>query len=264
MPAKRNQNKIGQQISPNVQSEFAETQKQPFPHKPKSAGIWSVLSLVFLLAALALGFLYFKQSSEYKKLKADLAATNEQLKSSSQSSSTSSPLSEENQALLKAVGRLLILPTDEQPTIATVADLSKLKGQAFFANAKLGDKVLIYTNAKKAILYRPSEDKIIELAPLNIGSSTAASSKLKVEIRNGSGVSGAATTFKNKLNANSFNVVKVGNAKTIYPKTILYVLGGSQDQISSLQQISGAEIVSSLPAGEAASTADAVLILGQQ
>lgn len=73
---------------------------------------------------------------------------------------------------LARVGRLILLPEGETPTLATVTDTEKLKGQAFFVNAKAGDKVIIYTNAKKAILYRPSENKIIEVAPLNIGTET--------------------------------------------------------------------------------------------
>jgi hypothetical protein len=36
--------------------------------------------------------------------------------------------------------------------------------------AQVGDKVLIYTNASKAILYRPSDNKIIEKAPLQVDS----------------------------------------------------------------------------------------------
>ncbi|HEV8601445.1 MAG TPA: hypothetical protein VGQ87_02490 [Patescibacteria group bacterium] len=75
----------------------------------------------------------------------------------------------ENKKLLEAVGQLIVLPSDEQPTIATVSDPSKLKDQAFFAQAKVGDKVLIYTNAKKAILYDPVANKILEVAPVNIG-----------------------------------------------------------------------------------------------
>jgi hypothetical protein len=71
--------------------------------------------------------------------------------------------------LIVKVGKLIVLPSGEQPTIATVADPDKLKNQSFFANASKDDKVLIYTNARKAILYSPSQNKIIEVAPINIG-----------------------------------------------------------------------------------------------
>ena len=77
----------------------------------------------------------------------------------------------ENEKIIAAVGKLVLLPEGEAPTIATVTDPDKLKAeQAFFARAAQGDKVLIYTRALKAIMYRPSENKIIEVAPLVIGS----------------------------------------------------------------------------------------------
>lgn len=72
------------------------------------------------------------------------------------------------------IGKLVDLPSNETPTLATVTDPAKLKDQAFFANSKAGDQVLIYTEAKKAILYRPSTNKIIEIAPVNIGPSQSA------------------------------------------------------------------------------------------
>lgn len=68
------------------------------------------------------------------------------------------------------VSKLMVLPTNETPTLATVSDPEKLKDQAFFAQAKVGDKVLIYTQARKAILYSPSKNMIIEVSPLNINS----------------------------------------------------------------------------------------------
>src|SRR5579862_7460225 len=61
-----------------------------------------------------------------------------------------------DQAVINSVGKLMVLPTNETPTIATVSDKSKLSGQPFFANAQNGDKVLIYSKSQKAILYRPS------------------------------------------------------------------------------------------------------------
>lgn len=79
---------------------------------------------------------------------------------------------DELNSILIAVGKLIVLPTGEQPTMATVTDPEKLGGQPFFVHAKKGDKVLIYTNAKKAILYSPEINKIIEVAPLNIGASS--------------------------------------------------------------------------------------------
>ena len=68
-----------------------------------------------------------------------------------------------------AVGRLMVLPADETPTLATVSDPEKLKDQAFFAHAQKGDIVLVYALAKKAILYSPSLNKIVEVAPINAG-----------------------------------------------------------------------------------------------
>ncbi len=61
------------------------------------------------------------------------------------------------------------LPQNETPTVATVSDPTALNSQPFFANAQKGDKVLIYNQAKKAILYNPTENKIVEVAPINIG-----------------------------------------------------------------------------------------------
>jgi hypothetical protein len=76
---------------------------------------------------------------------------------------------EELDTLLARVGQLLVLPEGEQPTIATVSDVNLLRDQPFFARAKNGYRVLIYTNARKAILYDPVAHKIVEIAPLNLG-----------------------------------------------------------------------------------------------
>lgn len=75
----------------------------------------------------------------------------------------------ESQQLVNKVSQLIILPAGEEPTVATVSDLAPLADQPFFVNAQVGDKVLIYTQAKKAILYNPASHKIVEVAPLNIG-----------------------------------------------------------------------------------------------
>ena len=74
---------------------------------------------------------------------------------------------EEAKKIVEQVAKLVILPENEDPTIATVTDPAKLSDQPFFINSEAGDKVLIYQEAKRAILYRPSNNKVIEIAPLN-------------------------------------------------------------------------------------------------
>ena len=76
-------------------------------------------------------------------------------------------------SLVAKVGRLVVLPEGETPTVATVSDPEALKDQVFFKNAVKGDKVLIYAESKKAFLYSVSLDKIIDVAPLNIGNQKA-------------------------------------------------------------------------------------------
>lgn len=78
----------------------------------------------------------------------------------------------EAESLVEEVGKLIILPEGETPTIATVSDPERLKDQPFFAKAKAGDKVLLYSQAKKAYLYDPVAKKLLEVAPLNIGTDT--------------------------------------------------------------------------------------------
>ena len=75
----------------------------------------------------------------------------------------------ELQEVMAKVGKLVVLPEDEQPTLATVADPEQLKNQPFFARAKKGDKVLVYNKAQKAILYDPVLNKIVEIAPIAAG-----------------------------------------------------------------------------------------------
>ncbi|MDD3002903.1 MAG: hypothetical protein PHS06_03480 [Candidatus Shapirobacteria bacterium] len=78
---------------------------------------------------------------------------------------------DEIKSLTTVISKFMDLPADETPTLATVTDKEKLKDQDFFKKSENGDKILIYANAKKAILYRPSTQKVIEFAPLLIGNS---------------------------------------------------------------------------------------------
>lgn len=112
---------------------------------------------VVVVAFLAAGGMYYLARNKPEVL--GLAKTAEQVQA-------------ETQSLVEEVGKLMTLPTDENPTIATVSDVEKVKSQNFFKNAANGDRLLIYANSRKAILYRPSEKKIIEVGAVNINQAT--------------------------------------------------------------------------------------------
>lgn len=90
--------------------------------------------------------------------------TKNQLRSLSDSKTASQA---DGQELVKEISKYFILP-NETPTVATVSDVDKLKNQEFFKDAKSGDKVLIFPDAGRALLYRPSISKIIEYSKVNL------------------------------------------------------------------------------------------------
>ena len=130
--------------------EYSPPPSLPRPRRKKG---WTPI-LIFMFVALALGlgayWQFFRGSAEITD--GEIAQkTQEEM---------------EVQELVEAVGKLIVLPANEEPTVATVTDPEKLEGQLFFRNAKVGHKVLIYTQAAKAYLYDPEIGKLIEVAPI--------------------------------------------------------------------------------------------------
>jgi cell division protein FtsL len=76
----------------------------------------------------------------------------------------------ETQTLVNKVAKLVELPDNDVPTIATVSNANKLKSQQFFERAENGDKVLIYSKSGWAVLYRPSTNKVIVYSKVNLNS----------------------------------------------------------------------------------------------
>lgn len=179
---------------------------------------------------------------------------------------------EEAKKLTLEVGKLITLPTDETPTVATVNDKEKLKNQPFFARSENGDKVLIFTNAKKAILYRPAIKKIIDVAPINIGGSATESAVLATQeakitfvLRNGTTTVGLTRSFETKLKAAIPNadVTDRDNAKkTTYATSFLVdVEGTNAGQAQEIATKLGIP-VEPFPAGESTPSSDFLIILG--
>jgi len=72
---------------------------------------------------------------------------------------------QQNAAVLAAVGKLMVLPSDPKMVVATISDITKLKGQKFFATAQNGDNLIIIPSESKVVLYRASINKILDVGP---------------------------------------------------------------------------------------------------
>lgn len=215
--------------------------------------------VVLLIAAAASSYYFYNQYQKTQKL----------LKNPTQAAK------EEITGLVSQVGKVIELPKGEQPIVATVSDKNKLKGQPFFARAENGDKVLIYTGLKKAILFRPATDKVIEVAPVNInptqnvsGAENVAGVKaktLRIALYNGTSTIGLTNTVEKQLKeklGNAEVVLKENAKENNYTKTLVVDLGGTaKDDAETLAKVLNAE-VSLLPNEETKPDADLLIIIG--
>lgn len=226
--------------------------------------LWLIVIVVILVIAALPSYYYYNQ---YQKAQT--------LLQNPKASATA-----EVTTLIDKVGKLMELPSNEAPTIATVSDITKLTGQTFFAKAKNGDKVLIFTQAKEAVLYRESVNKIIQVAPVNLGSATSAANlkpssaagqitpipaTITVAIYNGTTTSGLANKADNIITQAMPNatIIEKGDAKGNYSKTEVVDLSGNQNQVATqIAKLLGGSVSISLPDGEAKAGADILVILG--
>lgn len=191
-------------------------------------------------------------------------------------------IKKEVQDLVNKVEKLILLPSNETPTVATITDAENLsKTQPFYKGSHNGDKVLIYFQAQKAYIYDPAKNLLVNVGPVYIENKTMRTSttatantelpeskldKLDIEIRNGTEVNNLATQMSDKLKANSnFNIISVGSAATTTYKNMVLVdlsNGKKASLVSSLEKELGIKAVTTMPLVEKTTNADVLLIVG--
>lgn len=81
---------------------------------------------------------------------------------------SSNPGKADLSSVKQQVGRLMLLPTDEEPTLATVIDKSQISDPFLKSKAKNGDDVLVYSKNQLVIIFRPSIKKIAAIGTLAV------------------------------------------------------------------------------------------------
>lgn len=251
--------------------------------KKGNRGIIKIIIIsIIILVVLGLGALSFYFYSQYKKASNELNST----------------AKDEVSVISRNIGKFMELP-NETPTLATVTDKEKLQDQVFFQNAQNGDKVLIYSQAQKAILYRPSTSKVVEVTSLiskkqegipaesdsqgsqeeteeqaNVPEQSESPvpsqdeekiiKKARVTVYNGTTTKGLAKSLGEKISMlEGVESVSTGNAIKNYSKNIVVDLTGDNSDLSNsiVEAISGE--IGDLPEGEKKPDADILVIGGK-
>lgn len=109
-----------------------------------------VVTVLIILLMGAGGFFYHKYQNAIANPQAQLEQRN----------------SSETKGVVGSLGKILLLPSDKQPTVAKVEDVEKLKksNETFYKDITKGDYLVLYSD--RAIIYRKKENKIINIAPI--------------------------------------------------------------------------------------------------
>lgn len=207
------------------------------PKKPKYNKLRltvGIIAILLIAASVVFGAYYYTQ---YQTLKKNPAASTEQT----------------NKALLTKLGKIMELPTDEDPQIAAITDKTKLGEDPFFTNAKNDDYIIVYSKARKIIIYREGENKIINQGPFSINTS----GKVKVALVNAGAASTGVDTAKQTITqalGSDLGVIDTANTakKNITTKSIVVDLTNGQrtQETQKIAQAIGGQVATSLPAGE--------------
>ncbi len=182
----------------------------------------------------------------------------------------------ETEELVSIVSKLIELPKDEVPTVATILDKEKLADQPFFIKGENGDKLLAYSVAKIAILYRPSIGKIINVAPITETEPNVSPQAVKkghtghlhrIVYLNGTEIAGKGYLAEKAVQEkypNTYKTIAVANAvkKDYEGVLVIDLVKDHGEEVRALANLLGGT-VGNLPTGEVAPDADILVIYGK-
>lgn len=179
--------------------------------------------------------------------------------------------------LLQHLARHMILPVGEVPTVATIQDIALAREQnpILYRDAQNGDRLIAWST--QLVVFSPSRDRVIAIVPItppaatpSAASSTTATAPVteirSFEIRNGTSVAGLAKRATDQLKKTSpFTFLPFAAAsRKDYQQTLIVVPAeSSPESLRAIVSLIAGTLMTALPVGEASSTADVLVILGQ-
>lgn len=163
-----------------------------------------------------------------------------------------------NDDIIVQIGRELSISGDGNPAILSVVDKEQAT-QPFLEQAENGDKVVLYYKAKKAVLYRPSEQRIVHQGAY-------VPPDAKIFIRKGTADSKRVAAIKEQLKGVQDIEVSSQDASRSQDYqgiTLVNVTDRYDAKINELEKLFNTKVVR-MPAGESFPDADILIIVGSE
>lgn len=185
----------------------------------------------------------------------------------------------EVEQVVNEIGKLMLLP-DETPSLATVVDKEQLNQQEFLQAAENGDKVLIYPQNGKAILYRPSIGRIIDVVPVKTIDNIVPNENdltpsptpperveenAQVVLYNGTTTAGITADVSNQLlsSVGGIEIIERQSAnRTDYVETLVIDISGKFPEKAAEMSAELNASIQPLPSDEVIPAADILVIVG--
>ncbi len=164
------------------------------------------------------------------------------------------------------VGQLMILPNDEDPTLAAVTDKNAVKDPFIAKKADNGDQILIYAKNKIVIIYRPKANKIVAVGNVFADPALSEADGATLTVLNGINNSDKVKQIITKLSAlyPKLNVIDGGNTiKQDFPATLVIDNSNKKDELvdALAHDINGRRGI--VPVSETPSGTDLMIIVGK-
>jgi hypothetical protein len=230
--------------------------------------------VVLIIMAVSAAYLLIKGVGQNKRETAASQAASEQV-----AGAASGEAATPDQAGIPDRVRMHVeITSTDTPAMWTVssADLVKRQDPVLFSNAEIGDYVLAWKD--RVVVYSPTKDRVVGMlmiAPEAASSTTSADSSteifqpattpVSIEIRNASGIAGAAKRLKSDLMKSGLTVDKVADSQIRRTGTLIIDLtnGSAENEIAAIASSTSGTLSTSLPEGEPVTNAGILVLIGR-
>lgn len=166
-----------------------------------------------------------------------------------------------------AVAGHMLLPKNEEPTVATVDDKTKLKDKFLTTHANNGDQILIYTQNQLVIIYRPSVDKIVAVGTVTADSAVAEAQNATLTVLDGANDPSKTQNITEQIKSiyPSMKVIVGGKAnRQDFTSTLVIDNTKSKDYLVDAIALNIKGKRGIVPISESLSTTDLMVIVGKE